>query len=142
MKPRLTEKRALNLAVAKELAAAAEAEAARNKFTMVIAIVDDGGNLIYLEKMDDTQIGSIKVAQAKAHSAIAFKRPSKVFQEAVAAGNVHVMGLPGAVAVEGGVPLAVDGKIIGAIGVSGGTSQQDGVVADAAVDALAKIVAA
>lgn len=141
MKPQLTEKRALNLTVAKELAAAAEAEAARNNFTMVIAIVDDGGNLIYLEKMDDTQIGSIKVAQAKAHTAIAFKRLSKKFQEGVAAGNLHVMSLPGVVAVEGGVPLVVDSKIVGAIGVSGGTSEQDGVVAAAAVDALAKIVA-
>src|ERR1700736_5192900 len=77
---KLADKKALTLAVAKQVAAAAEAEAAKNKFTMVIVIVDDGGNLICLEKMDETQIGSIEVAQAKAHTAIAFKRPTKVFQ--------------------------------------------------------------
>lgn len=138
---RLTEKKALNLAVAKQIAAAAEAEAAKNKFTMVIVIVDDGGNLIYLEKMDDTQIGSIDVAIAKAHSAIAFKRPTKVFQDGVAGGNTSILKLPGVIATEGGIPLTVDGKIIGAIGVSGGTAAQDGTVAQAGVDSLPKIIA-
>jgi glc operon protein GlcG len=136
----LAEKKALTLAVAKQVAAAAESEAAKNKFTMVIVIVDEGGNLIYLEKMDETQIGSIEVAEAKAHTAIAFKRPTKVFQDAVAAGNTSILKLPGAIATEGGVPLTVDGKIIGAIGVSGGSSQQDGTVAQAGADSLAKIV--
>ena len=138
---KLTEKKALNLAVAKQIAAAAEAEAIKNKFTMVIVIVDDGGNLIYLEKMDDTQIGSIEVAQAKAHSAIAFKRPTKVFQDGVAGGNTAILKLPGVIATEGGIPLTADGKIIGAIGVSGGSSAQDGTVAQAGVDALPKILA-
>jgi glc operon protein GlcG len=137
---KLADKKALTLAVAKQVAAAAETEAAKNKFTMVIAIMDDGGNLIYLEKMDETQIGSIDVAQAKARSAIAFKRPTKAFQDAVAAGNTGILKLPGAIATEGGVPLVVDGKIIGAIGVSGGTSAQDGTVAQAGADALAKIL--
>ncbi len=138
---KLADKKALTLAVAKQIAAASEAEAAKNKFTMVIAIVDDGGNLICLEKMDETQIGSIEVAQAKAHTAIAFKRPTKVFQDAVAAGNTSILKLPGVVATEGGLPLVVDGKIIGAIGVSGGSSAQDGTVAQAGVDALPKILA-
>jgi uncharacterized protein GlcG (DUF336 family) len=137
---KLADKKALTLAVAKQVAAAAEGEAAKNKFTMVIAIMDDGGNLIYLEKMDETQIGSIDVAQAKARSAIAFKRPTKAFQDALAAGNTGILKLPGAIATEGGVPLMADGKIVGAIGVSGGTSAQDGTVAQAGADALAKIL--
>jgi glc operon protein GlcG len=138
---KLADKKGMTLAVAKQLAAAAESEAAKNKFTMVIVVVDDGGNLVYLEKMDETQIGSIEVAQAKAHTAIAFKRPTKVFQDAVAGGNTAILKLPGVVATEGGLPLVVDGKIIGAIGVSGGTSAQDSTVAQAAVDALPKILA-
>ena len=137
---KLADKKALTLAVAKQVAGAAESDAAKNKFTMVIAIVDDGGNLIYLEKMDETQFGSIDVAQAKARSAIAFKRPTKVFQDALAGGNTGILKLPGVIATEGGVPLVVDGRIIGAIGVSGGTSAQDGTVAQAGADALAKIL--
>ena len=136
----LATKKVLTLAVAKQIASAAEDEAAKNKYSMVITIVDDGGNLMYLEKMDDTQLGSIEVAQAKAHTALAFKRPSKAFQDAVAGGNVSVLKLPGAIATEGGIPLLVDGKIVGAIGVSGGTSAQDASVAAAGVNALAKTV--
>jgi glc operon protein GlcG len=136
----LAQKKTLTLALAKQIAAAAEAEAAKNNFTMVIVVVDDGGNLIFLEKMDDTQIGSIEVAQAKAHSAIAFKRPTKVFQDAVAGGNSAILKLPGVIATEGGLPLTADGKVIGAIGVSGGTSQQDGTVAAEGVASLAKIL--
>src|SRR4051812_42649510 len=123
----LAQKKALNLDTARQIAAAAEKEAAAAKLTMVIAILDDGGNLIYLERMDETQIGSIEVAQQKAHSAVAFKRPTKVFEDAVAGGRNAILKLPGAMPVEGGLPLIVDGKIIGAIGCSGGTSQQDGV---------------
>jgi glc operon protein GlcG len=137
---KLADKKAMTLAVAKQLAAAAESEAIKNKFTMVIVVVDDGGNLVYLEKMDETQIGSIEVAQAKAHTAIAFKRPTKVFQDAVTGGNNALLKLPGVVATEGGLPLVVDGKIVGAIGVSGGTSQQDSTVAQAGVDSLPKIL--
>ena len=135
----LATKKALTLDAAKKLAAAAEAEAAKNKWTMVIAILDDGGNLIYLEKMDDTQIGSITVAQEKARSAVAFKRPTKAFEDALVGGRQAILKLPGAIPVEGGLPLMLDGKVIGAIGVSGGTSQQDGVCAQAAVDLLAKM---
>jgi uncharacterized protein GlcG (DUF336 family) len=134
----LATKKGLTLEAAKKLAAAAEAEAAKNKWTMAIAIVDDGGNLIYLAKMDGTQIGSIDVAQKKARTAIRFKRPTKVFEEAVLKdGRSVIMTLPDAIAIEGGVPLVVDGVPIGAIGVSGGTSAQDGVAAKAATDLLA-----
>ncbi len=136
----LADKKALTLEAAKQIAAAAEKEAAGSKLTMVIAILDDGGNLIYLERMDETQIGSIDVAQQKAHSAIAFKRPTKVFEDAVAGGRTALLRLPGAIPVEGGLPLIAGGKIIGAIGCSGGTSQQDGVVAKAGADAMAKML--
>jgi glc operon protein GlcG len=136
----LAQKKALTLDVAKQLAAAAEKEAANNKWTMVIAILDDGGNLIYLERMDGTQIGSIKVAQQKAGSAVAFKRPTKVFADAVAGGANAILSLPGAIPVEGGLPLVVDGAVIGSIGASGGSAQQDGVVAKAGADALAKML--
>jgi uncharacterized protein GlcG (DUF336 family) len=136
----LATKWALTLAVAKQMAQAAEAEAAKNQWTMVTAIVDEGGNLIYLQRMDETQIGSIDVAQRKAQSAIKFKRPTKVFEDAVAGGRAVVMTLPGALPVEGGVPITAEGRIIGAIGISGGTSAQDGQVAKAAVDALPKIL--
>jgi glc operon protein GlcG len=135
----LADKKALTLEAAKQIASAAEKEAANNKWTMVIAILDDGGNLIYLERMDETQIGSIDVAQQKARSAVSFKRPTKVFEDAVAGGRTAILRLPGAIPVEGGVPLVAGGKIVGAIGCSGGTSQQDGQVAKAGADALAKM---
>ncbi|HZS52588.1 MAG TPA: heme-binding protein [Bryobacterales bacterium] len=136
----LADKKALTLEIAKQIAAAAEKEAAGNKWTMVIAILDDGGNLLYLERMDDTQIGSIEVAIQKAHSALAFKRPTKVFEDAVAGGRTAILKLPGAMPVEGGLPIVWEGKVIGAIGCSGGTSQQDGLAAKAGVDALTKIL--
>jgi glc operon protein GlcG len=130
-------KRVLTLEAAKLVATAAEEEARMNNWTMVIAIVDDGGHLIYLERMDGTQIASVIVAQDKAASAIRFKRPTKALEEAVAGGRIVVMKLAGAIPVEGGVPIVVDGQYIGAIGVSGGTSPQDGQVAAAGLTALA-----
>ena len=136
----LASKKALTLEVAKQIAAAAETEAVKNKWNIVIAILDDGGHLIYLQRMDETQIGSIEVATQKARSAVAFKRPTKALEDAVAGGRNVVMKLPGAMPVEGGLPITVDGKVIGAIGVSGVTSQQDGQIAKAGVDALPKIL--
>ncbi|MGB8338242.1 MAG: heme-binding protein [Burkholderiales bacterium] len=136
----LTDKKALNLDVAKQIAAAAEVEARANKWNVVIAIIDDGGNLIYLQKMDETQNGSIETAIRKGQSAINFKRPTKAFEDAVAGGRNVVMTLPGALPVEGGLPIVVDGRPIGAIGVSGVTSQQDGQIGKAGVDALPKIL--
>ena len=129
------ERKAIGLADAKKIAAAAEAEARRNSWTMVIAICDEGGNLIYLEKLDDTQIGSIEIAQAKAATAARMKRPTKALEDAIAGGRNAVLGLPGITPVEGGLPVIVDGKVIGAIGVSGGTSAQAGQVAQAGLDA-------
>jgi glc operon protein GlcG len=135
----LADKKALTLEVAKQMAAAAEKEAVNNKWTMVVAVVDDGGNLIYLQRMDETQLGSIQVAQEKAKTALQFKRPTKALEDAIAGGRNAVLKLP-AMAVEGGLPITVDGKIIGAIGCSGGTSPQDGVVCKAGIDALPKIL--
>jgi glc operon protein GlcG len=113
---------------AKKAAAAALAEAAKNHWTMAVAVVDPNGTLIFYEKMDNTQNGSADVAIEKARSAARFKRPTKAFQDALVAGGggLRILGLPGAVPVEGGLPLISDGKIIGAIGLSGDTSEHDG----------------
>jgi glc operon protein GlcG len=132
----LATKKVLTLEAAKQIAAAAQAEARRNNWTMVIAIVDDGGHLIYFERMDGTQVASVTVAQEKAACAILFKRPTKALEEAVAGGRIVVMKLAGSVPVEGGLPIVVDGQFIGAIGVSGATSPQDGQVAAAGLAAL------
>ena len=123
---------------AKTVAAAAVAEAKKNQWTMAVAIVDTAGDLVYFEKMDNTQVGSVDVAIAKARSSARFKRPTKAFQDALAAGGEgwRILSLDGAVAVEGGLPLIVGGKIIGAIGASGGASQQDGVTAAAGAATL------
>ena len=123
---------------AKSVAAAAVAEARKNQWTMAVAIVDPAGDLVYFEKMDNTQAGSVDVAPSKARSAARFKRPTKAFQDALAAGGEgwRLLSLTGAVAVEGGLPLMSGGRIIGAIGASGGTSQQDGVTAAAGAAAL------
>ena len=129
---------AITLDPAKRAAAAALAEARKNNWTMAVAIVDTAGDLVYFEKMDDTQTGSVTVAQAKARSAARFKRPTKAFQDALTAtpDGMRIFGIEGAVPVEGGVPLVAGEKIVGAIGVSGGTSAQDGVCAKAGVDAV------
>ena len=132
---KLTTKKALTLEAAKLIAAAAQAEAQKNGWNMVVCIVDDGAHLIYLERADGTQIGSVIVAQEKAASAVRFKRPTKALEDAVAAGRIVVMKLAGAVPVEGGTPILVGGELVGAIGVSGGTSPQDGQVAAAGLAA-------
>lgn len=121
---------------AKKAAAAALAEARKNNWTMAVAVTDIGGDLVYFEKMDGTQTGSVRVALGKARSAVLFKRPTKVWEDLVAAGGagLRILGLEGAVPIEGGLPLLMDGKIVGAIGVSGGTAQQDGVAAKAGAD--------
>jgi glc operon protein GlcG len=126
----------LTLEMAKKVAAKAVAEATKNNWNVVIAILDDGANLVYLEKMDGTQIGSIEVAQQKGMTAIKFKRPSKVFEDGVVGGRNALLSLPGALPIEGGLPLVVNGAYIGAIGVSGVTSAQDGQIAAAGVTAL------
>jgi glc operon protein GlcG len=126
----------ISLENAKKAAAPALAEAAKNNWTVAVAIVDPGGNLVYYEKMDNTQLGSANVAIDKARSAALYKRPTKAFQDALAAGGdaVRILRLQGAVPVEGGIPLILDGKIVGAIGVSGATSAQDAQCAKAGAD--------
>ena len=132
----LPTKKTLNLDAARQIAAAAEKHARDNEWNVCIAIVDDGGHLIYFQRMDGTQYGSVLVSQRKAQTAIGFKRPSKVFEEGVAGGRNALIGLPGAVPLEGGLPLVIDGQMVGAIGVSGVTAQLDGMIAQAGVDAL------
>ena len=128
----------INLEAAKKAAASAIAEARKNNWTMAVAITDIGGDLVYFEKMDGTQTASITVAIGKGRSAAIWKRPTKVWQDLVAEGGagLRILALEGAVPIEGGLPLLMDGKIVGAIGVSGGTSQQDGVAAKAGADTL------
>ena len=123
----------IGVEAAKRAAAASIAEARKNNLFMAVAVVDTGGALVYFEKMDGTQTGSVTVAVDKARSAALFRRPTKAFQDIVAAGGVglRILGLTGAVPVDGGVPLTQDGKIVGAIGLSGGTSDQDGLCAAA-----------
>jgi uncharacterized protein GlcG (DUF336 family) len=128
----------IGLEAAKKVMAAAESDALKNNWGMAIAILDSTGHLVMLHKLDNTQYGSIAVAEDKARSALYFRRPSKVFEELVAQGgmNLRLLALRGASPLEGGIPLMQDGKIVGAIGVSGATSVQDGQVAKAGTDAL------
>jgi uncharacterized protein GlcG (DUF336 family) len=128
----------VNVETAKKAAAAALAEARKNNWLMAVAVVDPNGALIYYEKMDNTQLGSAEVCIDKARSAALFKRPTKAFQDAIASGGagLRVFALRGAVPVEGGVPLEMGGKLVGAIGLSGGQSDQDGQCAKAGADAI------
>lgn len=129
---------AINLETAKKVATAASAEAKKNNWNVAIAVVDNHGFLVYYEMMDDTQTASPVIAMEKARTAAMFRRPSKELEDNVGSGRVAVLGLPGATPIEGGIPIVVGGKLIGGIGVSGVTSAQDGQIAKAGVDALAK----
>ena len=132
----MNNKLTLTLDDAKKIAAAAEAEARRNDWPVVIAIVDDGGHLLHLMRLDNTQFGSIEVAIQKARAAIAFRRPTKVWEEHVSEGRMRYLGLPGILPIEGGLPITMDGQFIGAVGVSGVRSNQDAQIAQAGLDAL------
>ncbi len=137
----LADKKALTLQIAKQVAAAAEQAATANHNHMFVLIVDDGGNLMYMERMDEAQLGSFNVALGKARSAVFFKRPTKMFEDAVIKnGYTPILKLPEAMPIEGGIPLMFDGHILGAIGVSGGTPQEDGKAAQAGADAFPGIV--
>ena len=132
-------KNALTLADAKQIAAAAEAEALKNNWRVTIAVLDDGGNLLFLQRIDEAPLGSIVVAQEKARTALLFKRPTKVFEEIIASGRTAMLTLPGATPIEGGLPLLNNGQLIGAIGVSGVQSPQDAQIAGAGVEVAAKL---
>ena len=132
----LADKKVLTLDGAKKVAAAAEAEARKNNWNVVIAVVDDGGHLLYLQRIDGTQTGSIDVAIQKARTAQAFKRPTKVFEDAIAGGRNALIALHGALPLEGGLPIMVGGQLVGAIGVSGVKSTEDGQIAKSGVDSL------
>jgi uncharacterized protein GlcG (DUF336 family) len=121
----------LSLAEAKRVIEAAEAEAAANQWAMVIAVLDSSAHLVALHRMDHTQYASVEVAQAKGKTALNFKRPTKVFEEGLAAGQLRWLGMPGICPLEGGILIMKDGRISGAIGVSGGTAAQDAQVAAA-----------
>jgi glc operon protein GlcG len=129
---------AITLEQAKKVMAGAEAEANKNKWNVVIAVLDSGGNLVMVHRMDGAQWGSIEVAREKAYSAVAFRRPTKVFQDLIeqGGGNMRILRLPGASPLEGGIPIVADGKLIGAVGVSGVTSQQDAQIGRAGIEAM------
>jgi glc operon protein GlcG len=129
---------AIGVETARKIAAAAAAEGKKNGWNVAVAIVDPAGELVFFERMDNTQAGSIAVSQDKARTAARFKRPTKAFEDALVGGRQAILGLPGVVPLEGGIPLLIDGKIVGAIGVSGATSQQDGICAQAGADTLGK----
>lgn len=122
----------LTLEAIKQIAARANQAAAAIPCAMSIVIVDSGANLVYVERMDDAMIGSVDAAHRKARSAVLFKRPTKVFEDILAGGRTAILSLPGVMPIEGGVPLLSGGKVVGGIGISGGTAQQDGIVANAA----------
>ena len=127
----LQEKRVLTLEAAKKIAAAAEAEANKRKTTVVIVVVDDGGYPIVLKRLNDTQVGSVDVGIGKTRTAAIFRRPSKDFEDQIKNGRVASLVLPGATPLQGGIPLVFNGRVVGAIGVSGNTPQEDEDIAKA-----------
>src|SRR5512140_358018 len=132
----MASKTILTLDDAKRIAAAAEAEALRNEWKVVIAVVDDGGHLLYLQRSHDTQFGSVETAIAKAHAAVAFQRPTKASEDAVLSGRLIHLALPGVIPAEGGVPLLRENVVVGGLGISGVRSPQDGQIAAAGAAAL------
>ncbi len=133
LKAQLLEKKVLTLEVAEKVAAAAEAEAKKRNATVVIVVVDDGGYPILIKRLNDTQVASVDVGIGKARTAAIFRRPSAVFEEQIRTGRVAALALPGATPLQGGLPLIYEGKVIGAIGVSGNSPQEDEDIAKAGV---------
>jgi len=134
-------KRVITLSVAKNVAAAAEAEANRRHLTAVIVVVDDGGHPLLLHRLDNTQVASVEVGIGKARTAAIFRRPSKDFEDQIKEGRIAALALPGATPLQGGVPIILDGQVIGAIGVSGESPQEDEDVAKAGAAAAAGAIA-
>ena len=136
----LPTKKVLTLGAAKKIAATAESEAKKRGATVVIVIVDDGGHVLLLERLDDTQVASVEVGIGKARTAAIFRRPSKVFEDQVRDGRVAALALPGATALQGGIPIIYEGQVIGAIGVSGNTPQEDEDIAKAGAASAAATI--
>lgn len=133
----VAQKPGLTLDAVKRIAAAADAEATRNNWKVIIVIVDDGGHLLYLQRNEEVQLASLQIAQAKARTAALYRRPTKVFADRLAGENgLAVLGMPDVIPLEGGLPIIVEGRTIGAVGVSGVTSQQDAQIAQAGINAL------
>ena len=135
-------KKVLTLDVAKRAAEAAQQEAVKRGATVVIVVVDDGGHMLVLNRLDDTQVASVDVGIGKARTAAIFRRPSKEFEDQVKNGRVAAIALPGATPLQGGIPIAVAGKVIGAIGVSGNTPQDDEDIAKVGAAAAESLIAA
>jgi len=134
----LLAKKGVSLEDAKKMAAGAAAEARKNRWNMAIAVIDEGGNLVYFERLDETQIASADIAIGKARTAVAYKRPTKALEDALNSGQNAILSFPNTIPREGGLPIVVDGKVVGGIGVSGGKSSEDAQVARAGVDAFSK----
>ncbi|HKW92221.1 MAG TPA: heme-binding protein [Methylomirabilota bacterium] len=130
------DKKVLSLEAAKTIAAAAELAAREHGVGVVIAVVDDGGHLILLHRLDDAQVASVNVGIGKARTAAIYRRPSKDFEEQIRAGRVAALALADSTPLQGGVPIRVDGKVVGAVGVSGDTPQVDEAIAIAGANAL------
>lgn len=136
----LGDKKTMTLALARALADAAEREIARHGWSMFVTIADDSGTPVLVQSVNHAQLASYEISVAKARAAVHFRRPTKVWDERVRSGAVNVLSLPGVVASEGGVPFVIGGQVVGGIGVSGGTGAEDGVVAQAAVQAFGGLV--
>lgn len=126
----------IGVELARKIASAAIAEARRQGWTIAVAVVDGGGDLVYFERIDHTQAAGSEIAQDKARTAARFKRPTKMLEAGVQAGRLAILGLPGAVPLDGGLPIIIDGALVGGIGVSGASSEQDGLCAQAGVDVV------
>jgi glc operon protein GlcG len=132
-------KKSLTLAEARQIAAAAEAEAAKNQWNVTIAVLDEGGHLLYLERMDDAPLAGVVVAQEKARTSVLFRRPTKSIEESILGGRLVMLALPGATPIEGGLPLLNGDRLVGGIGVSGVQSAQDAQIARAGVEVAARL---
>jgi uncharacterized protein GlcG (DUF336 family) len=132
-------KKSLTLAEARQIAAAAEAEAAKNQWNVTIAVLDEGGHLLYLERMDDAPLAGVVVAQEKARTSVLFRRPTKSIEESILGGRLVMLALPGATPIEGGLPLMNADRLVGGIGVSGVQSSQDAQIARAGVEVAARL---
>jgi glc operon protein GlcG len=134
----LVEKKAIGLAAAKKMVAAAEAEALKNKWAISISVVDDDGNLVYFERMDGTNLPTVAVSQGKARTAAQYRTATKGFEERLSKGETQLLSLPNATELRGGLPVLVDGQVVGAIAGSGAKGEQDEQCAQAGIDALMK----